>query len=143
MDNIIADAEKEYDMQQKRVSYYCDTFRRHFGVRAFSWEVWKKSVTWFIHKCWISSFQLTALYNELNKRIHEHDTAIVSGFDKPELTLQASFSVKNAAVHSGQVRSGMRAYTVAARSSLRRYSFGPHLAIAQANARPVMSISFR
>ncbi|XP_061168041.1 IQ motif and ankyrin repeat domain-containing protein 1-like [Saccostrea echinata] len=32
--------------------------------------------------------QLSHAYCELNKRINEHDTAIVSGFDRPELTLQ-------------------------------------------------------
>ncbi|XP_062593773.1 IQ motif and ankyrin repeat domain-containing protein 1-like [Saccostrea cucullata] len=32
--------------------------------------------------------QLSHAYCELNKRINEHDTAITSGFDRPELTLQ-------------------------------------------------------
>lgn len=33
--------------------------------------------------------QMSHAYCELNKRITEHDTAVVSGFDRPELTLQA------------------------------------------------------
>lgn len=34
-------------------------------------------------------------YNELQKRINEHDTAVGTGFDKPELTLQVSLPLQN------------------------------------------------
>lgn len=30
-------------------------------------------------------------YNELEKRISEHDTALGDGFDKPQLTIQVSW----------------------------------------------------
>ena len=53
----------------------------------------------------VNLFQLNHAYCELEKRITEHDTALASGFDRPELLVQVcslilKSSVEFVAFHS-------------------------------------------
>ena len=72
-----------------------------------------------------------------------NDVAVVAGI-RGEAVCQSKY-LQPKPIAFGVIRSGMGAYAEQRHtaSTLRRYSFGLHLAIAQTYAKPVMSISSR